>query len=298
MSLRVTIDVFSGRDNPVIELSEEEARNYLQRLTPQKKLSKADAAFAESTVMGYRGMIVEQTTPISDALPTSFKLAADRLVGPQLSHKAVPSDVEGNIIQSHATEINDKYGAGFSDRLLNAVEERRKGAAFKSIVPIPYPPRKICKPSGCPFRSPVPDLAWWNDGLTKQQKNNCYNYSTNYRTDTFAQPGRGSGTMYSSITAAQIREAAVRDTLIDAPTADNKYPPEGQLVALVIWPGSDFHWYRKGQNGYWTHKPGGTQATNLDNSGKVITDPRTANRGPYTEFATFMIVHNGHIILK
>ena len=28
--------------------------------------------------------------------------------------------------------------------------------------------------------------SWWNDGGQKQFANNCYNYSTNYRTDTFA----------------------------------------------------------------------------------------------------------------
>jgi hypothetical protein len=37
----------------------------------------------------------------------------------------------------------------------------------------------------------------------------------------------------------------------------------------------------------WTHKPGQTAATNLDNSGNVITDPRTANRGVYTDFCGF-----------
>lgn len=37
--------------------------------------------------------------------------------------------------------------------------------------------------------------------------------------------------------------------------ANNRCPKEGHLVALVIWPTVDFHWYRKGRNGYWSHKP-------------------------------------------
>ena len=63
-------------------------------------------------------------------------------------------------------------------------------------------------------------------------------------------------------------------------------------------PGWDFHWYRKGRNGYWTHKPGGTPVTNLDNSAHLIPDPRTANRGPYTDFCTFMVVMHGHIKIR
>jgi hypothetical protein len=72
------------------------------------------------------------------------------------------------------------------------------------------------------------------------------------------------------LTCASVRPAALADDLIDSPGANNKCPKEGHLVALVIAPGYDFHWYRKGRNGYWTHKPGRTQATNVDNSGVLI----------------------------
>jgi hypothetical protein len=86
--------------------------------------------------------------------------------------------------------------------------------------------------------------------------------------------------------------------LIDAPDADNRCPPYGHLVALVIAPGADFHWYRKGSDGLWSHKPGSTPVTNLDNAGNPIADPRVADRGPYTQFCTFMIVMDGHIKIR
>lgn len=35
----------------------------------------------------------------------------------------------------------------------------------------------------------------------------------------------------------------------------------------------DYHWYRRDNDGTWSHKPGSTPATNLDGCGKVITDP-------------------------
>ena len=48
----------------------------------------------------------------------------------------------------------------------------------------------------------------------------------------------------------------------------------------------------------WTHKPGSTPATALDNAGQPIADPRTADRGPYTEFCMFMVVMHGHIKIQ
>jgi len=148
--------------------------------------------------------------------------------------------------------------------------------------------------SAVPLRTPLYEPAWWNVPAI-QPYNNCYNYGTNYRTNTFAQPGRAAGAQYASLTCAAVKPAAVADALIDDPGADNKCPNEGHLVALVVGPGYDYHWFRKGRNGYWSHKPGGTPVTNLDNSGATIPDPRTADRGPYTDFCTFMVVMHGHI---
>ena len=62
----------------------------------------------------------------------------------------------------------------------------------------------------------------------------------------------------------------------------------GWYVALVIWPNVDYHWYRQDNVGCWSHKPGKTAARNTDNSGNRITDPRTCNRGGYTQFCGYM----------
>lgn len=47
--------------------------------------------------------------------------------------------------------------------------------------------------------------------------------------------------------------------------------------------GFDYHWYRQNPDGTWSHKPGATEVTNKDNSGKTIYNPVTANRNgiPY-----------------
>src|SRR5882724_8995077 len=77
--------------------------------------------------------------------------------------------------------------------------------------------------------APLYEPAWWNDGGQRQFNNNCYNYACNYRTDTFAQPGLASGAMYTHLTCADVRPAALRDDLEDAPRASNKCPKEGHL---------------------------------------------------------------------
>ena len=62
------------------------------------------------------------------------------------------------------------------------------------------------------------------------------------------------------------------------------------LTALVVAPGPgfvDYHWYRLQKEGFWGHKPGSTAARNVDNSGHVITNPETANRGPYRLFCGY-----------
>lgn len=129
---------------------------------------------------------------------------------------------------------------------------------------------------------------YWNDDATRKRYNNCYNYANNKTTNTFAQPGRAAGSMYSSISCAAVHAAAVRDGL--EPITDINASSYKNIVALVAGTDYDYHWYRRDANGKWTHKPGQTSATNRDNSGNEITDPRTANRGAYTDFCGFFRV--------
>ena len=139
------------------------------------------------------------------------------------------------------------------------------------------PPFKV------PFHFPA---AFWNDGGTIQFNNNCYNYANNKRTDTFAQPGRYAGAMYTSLTCSAVHKAAEADGLKPS-SASAECPCKKDKIALVVAPGFDFHWYRLGFDGMWSHKPGGTQATDVDSSGNPISNPETANRGVYTDFCGY-----------
>jgi hypothetical protein len=133
----------------------------------------------------------------------------------------------------------------------------------------------------------IPDYqpAQWNDADGIQYNNNCYNYACDLQTGTFAQPGRASGNMYAALDCVEVGDGAVSDGLRPVDCDRGCGCRECcHKVALVIWPGRDFHWYRLDRTGRWSHKPGVTPASDVDNIGNPIADPRTANRGPYTVF--------------
>jgi hypothetical protein len=136
--------------------------------------------------------------------------------------------------------------------------------------------------------SPLSD---WNDGGVVQYNNNCYNFATDIRTDTRAQPG--GPPFYYLYTCQQQTGGAIADGLqagVDlGELCHTSGLPVGHIAALLVWPGVDFHWVRLESNGMWSSKAGNYPATTLDNSNQPIADPRTANFSPY-QFCGFFWV--------
>ena len=142
--------------------------------------------------------------------------------------------------------------------------------------------------NGC-CKLPPYSPGYWNDGSTVQFKNNCYNYGNNKRTDTFAQPGSAAGitlTWPGDMNCTAVTNGAVADGIIQLPTS-GICPDTENKIAMVVAPGWDYHWYRQDSGGMWSHKPGGTRATDLDNAGNPIVNPATASRGAYTAFCGY-----------
>jgi hypothetical protein len=127
---------------------------------------------------------------------------------------------------------------------------------------------------------------FWNDPA-HIGKNNCYNYASNRRTDTFAQPGRASGHQATTMACANVTAAALSDGLHHRFDCFPDTEKPRWLMALVVAPGYDYHWYRKQKEGFWGHKPGHTPAKNVDNNGAVVWNPETAARSPYTDFCGY-----------
>lgn len=139
---------------------------------------------------------------------------------------------------------------------------------------------------------PKADLKFWNQ-QSNVYRNNCYNYSTNRRTNSFAQPGEASDKKYREITCDSVAEAAAEDIgLYPVEFFEFAEKQDLTLIALVVASQMDYHWYRRDANNMWTHKPGGTPATLLDNSGYLIRDPEKADRGRYDEFCGYFAIEN------
>jgi hypothetical protein len=143
----------------------------------------------------------------------------------------------------------------------------------------------------------------WNDNDAIRWNNNCYNYACNMQTGTFAQPGRATGQTYPRpIDCIGVDRGARSDGLRSIDCARGCGCRDCcHQVALVVAPSeeyNDYHWYRLDRNGRWSHKPGHTAATNLDSSGNLITDPRTADRGPYTVFCGCFCVCEGQVTIN
>lgn len=87
-------------------------------------------------------------------------------------------------------------------------------------------------------------LERWSFNENIRRKNNGYNYVNDLMSNSYAQPGRASGQIYSQISGDQIRDAAVRDGLVvlnPHPAANDSVPtnPDGYsyMVALFVAPG-------------------------------------------------------------
>lgn len=275
MAKFVSLDVYSGRPNPVWRIDDYEA----DQLVTQTQRGGGAALQVEAPVLGYRGFSIVDVAEDGDD-DTQFAAArstaeSDRLVtiygDPELETALLRIGAESGqvdpALQAYLTETLADSGRD---------QTRQADAAMLDLA---------CPPCGG-GSAPAYDPGYWNNDQVRLRNNNCYNYANNKATNTFAQPGRASGGTSATLDCNGVRAAAQRDGLIAVPSFQASNP--GWYVALVIWPGQDYHWYRQDRSGCWSHKPGQTEARNTDNAGNTIADPRTCNRGPYVNFCTYM----------
>jgi len=148
------------------------------------------------------------------------------------------------------------------------------------------------------------------DGL--KNSNNCYAYALQYDelpekctkqqcAAPFPQPGLSSGyPKWSDVKGKRCPDVLAR-VLGDIPGSKlarftQKCKRGTRKVAFVVDPKEDYHVYRQDKNGYWSHKPGSMEVTNMDAMGRPIYDPRLAGRNNpdsklnYTHFCGYLCV--------
>jgi hypothetical protein len=285
----VELDVYSGRQNPVWELTDDEARQVLERFAGRTLGEVAELPDR----LGYRGVIVSMSSDDAHVgeLPPRFAVGA-RVSAERAGAAGTAAILSEQETRDAARWLLGTSGAGY------AVEEsthRHVDQVLAQAVPEETTEADVsapdieadapCQPHHTPFNP-----GFWNNDPYVRENNNCYNYAVNNRTNTFAQPGRQCGHEYTSFTCAAVRSAALCDGVLATCSGQCRY------VALVIAPGQDYHWYRYHSNKFWGHKPGRTNARNTDNQGRVIggtLNPANCDRGPYTQFCGYFWVPVG-----
>ncbi|MCF3102074.1 hypothetical protein IPZ58_10805 [Streptomyces roseoverticillatus] len=306
--LRVEVEIFSGRPNPAWIITDES--------TVRALLSEV-ADTAEDVVglpregfdgLGYREVVVsavsdDQAWP--DSVPREFAIGT---TGARNVARSV--DLARRVVSDMTRYAEPQL----HEHLITPVDEPLRDLVLQELdrfagAPPPFfrPPRLPAYPSvrtapeeAGPAASCFVELgnynpAFWNRPEV-QPNNNCYNYAGDRRTDTLAQPGRAHGTDLRSFSCPDVSSAVFVDGLVGSAQC----LPDGErprwFIALVIWPGADFHFYRKHQELFWGHKPGRDTARNYDNSNIRISNPESANRGPYTDFCGYFYLGRSVVI--
>ncbi len=291
--MHVMLDIFSGRPNPTWEVPPTVAR-HVRSLSARQG---GPASAGPRPALGYRGLLVA-TGPEDAEVPMAFhiggpppvtKAAIETVTPPHV----VPHDereaaltllesarpvIERKVIDAAAQAVEARPEA-----VLHAARATAAEAAEIAPVSVDAP----CEPILAPYRP------WFWNADPIRLRNNCYNYASNYVSNFVAQPGRRTGHFYDAFTCEGIAKAAIADGYreeCDGPA---------RVVALAVWPGYDFHWYRS-HGDFWAHKLGIYSARNVDNLGRVITGPltpATCDRGPYIQFCRYMFVPPGVEVL-
>jgi hypothetical protein len=304
--ISVELDIFSGNPNPVWTLTATEEKELMARVMADPSLTRPPTSAGG---LGYRGFIISasneaRNTLEKSGLPSRFYIeskenadAETALLNSIEAGKTVADDVRQVALDSIKTtnQLWSEYWRTHTttdslafDVPTNVGSEN----TLNSTKP------RLASPEACGPLVYTSDtnFTFWNDGFSIR-RNNCYNYAANYKSNTFAQPGRISGVQWTSLADCSTVPGSVSYGA-DADGFETVcYPTGNQLyVCLVLWANNDFHWYRLAANGHWCHKPGQTAARNYDNSGNWISDPATCNRGPYTLVCSYRYSLNGSAV--
>ncbi len=274
--MRLTVDLYSGKPNPSWTLPSLFSKQVFDLLGDNGLLRHTASPFPAR--LGYRGLQIGLPAELAQKYkaPHLINLSADSPV----SHLPLFRELAGIVQFASFLGIGEEL-IRLIKMILKLLQKSGAGGGGGGGAP----------PAGpCAFEMLAFDPNYWNDPAFKPT-NNCYAYASNKRAaySDKPQPGLGSGAMFASLTGADVKAAAIRDGahIVTDCFPDSEAPRH--LVALVIWPGEDYHWYRKHPD-CWGHKPGSTAARNVDSSGAVIQNPETCDRGPYTEFTCYMLI--------
>jgi len=306
--ITVELDIFSGNPNPRWTLSDKEANDLLDRVMADRSLASPPKHVGG---LGYRGFIVRADDPRWNRvkLPSKFYVSANSILTERAllnsagAERAVKDEVR-QAAQDSIESTDRGWSQLWSDYMAGRAARPTKQAGTGPVIGSPKPDIPEDTPpqvgddnfstAACGSLAVTSDtnFTFWNGDTNSLWNNNCYNFASNYKSYTFAQPGRKANVQWSILDCGNYSGAIGFASAYDGHT-NACWSGWQYLTCFVIWPGNDYHWYRLCANGHWCHKPGSTPARNYDNSGNWITDPYYCNRGNYTVFCSYRYFPHG-----
>ena len=208
--LRITVDMFSGLPNPMQIVEGNGARELMQEIARNlPAIAAMEAAGEEKLGLGYRGLVVEALSaelPTKYDLPSSFRLAnTANPKGLEIAERIVSSMRQAQVLDAgvHAMVIHELQRLGSEE------EGDQEDAPAAPAAPAP---NALAAAARCQYHTAMFNPGFWNDPA-HIQRNNCYNYASNRRTDTFAQPGRATGHQAQTMACDKVTAGALSDGL-------------------------------------------------------------------------------------
>ena len=183
----MTLLAFSGRPYPVFSVSPSHIQNDVNDVKAYLGKRKLDLPQAVASKLGYRGFLVKENDQYHYIAHGEAALLEKLLpeIG-ALSHEISPA---------------------LFDVVLRCIDQDKLGCAPAKGCSTPCV-SGIIKNSGPPLNK-----GKWNNDEYVWKNNNCYNYATDIMTCTTAQPGRGTGRMFSKMLPNLVLESAMSDGL-------------------------------------------------------------------------------------
>ena len=199
----ITLEVLSGVPDPQWTIQQSDPRfSEVQNLYRDAEKHKPEEAPAK---LGYEGFVVQEVRK-GQYQPLVL------IVGPKTK-------------QLQLLLLQTSPPNKISTSLNHIVKEEIRSGNVKAV-----------KRSRVKRYAPTYNPGRWNDNV-HVLLNNCYNYASTNRTDTFAQPGRATNTPLPwSFTGADARRSAESDGCVFVTAKTNMSAPSGDehLVALVV----------------------------------------------------------------
>ena len=245
--IRIEVDMFSGRPNPVWILSPTRPPpNHSSIRSPSRPTSPPSRRrLHRSRIPRSCGVdLLGDDEARRKGVPSQFALASIAAKNLKRSGalaqrviEAMPLRSEIRLAQHEFTPLDSRAargGAGAAGRYLADPPLKIKPRPFPK-----NPLRTTIKDAACEqcqYEVSQFNPGFWN-APTVQPHNNCYNYGRNWRTDTFAQPGRAHGAQTNTMACNTVTTAAMADGLVKRCKCLPASEWPRRLMALVIDPG-------------------------------------------------------------